>query len=720
MTPCFVLRMVLQKWYSEEVCFKSSQFRGGFLSARIYVADEDTETLEATGAALREHGYNVSSFDNPQKIIDAVANKAPDLLLVGLGSGSKTTQSLCRRFKSDVKTSHIPILLAGNQRQLNKLIDSIDYGVDGYFIKPVNTDELLAKIKSFVRLKATQQELITANQLLEKKERELAERNNELENIYEISQKLTRCLDLDKVLGVLFKKAHKLLHADRCFLQLVFEDDKKVSELFKTHVDFGEIKHRAMSIEKEGLLIKQAIKDKAPIIIQRAKANHLVNKVFAYRYNLKTVLFVPLISKDNVIGMLLICRDKPGEFIAEHIRLAQIIGSEAAFSIERAQLYEKTKDLHSTLKAIVDWGDSALIMVDQNGRVGTANKKFCELMGLEAAEIIGKNEQKHVLQKVKHLFKDPESFESRFEWLSSQSSEVVNDTVEMVEPRPRALERFSGPVFDASGDFMGRVNIYHDITTRKQSERRIKNLYRRERKIAQILQRNLLPKELPDLPGYEIGTKYAAAVQGMVIGGDYYDFIPLKDKDYCAFAIGDVCGKGMQAAVQTYLVKYSLRAFAREDPSPSVVISRINWTFCQEVEDGAFVTLAYGLLDHRTDTLQYCIAGHPIPVVYRHAKEDFEMLKSNGSIVGVIPDTRYDGSIIRLKQGDVAVFYTDGITEARNADGFFGEEKLKEIIKSSADMSAQAVADKIFGSVSRFTSNHLNDDAAVIVLKKTY
>ncbi len=692
--------------------------QGGNLSSRIYVADTDTEALEATGTALRDHGYSVSSFDSPQKIIEAVANKAPDLLLVGLGSGPKTTQSLCRQLKSDVKTSHIPILLAGNQGQLNRLIDSIDYGADGYFLKPVNTDELLAKIKSFVRLKATQQELITANQRLEKKERELAERNNELENIYEISQKLTRSLELDKVLGVLFNKAHKLLHADRCFLQLVYEDDQKVSELFQTHVDLGEIKHRAISIEKEGHLVKQAIKDKEPIVVRRAKANPLVNKTFAYRYNLKTVLFVPLIGHDKVIGMLLICRDEPGEFKTEHIKLAQIIGNEAALSIEKAQLFEKTKDLHSTLKAIVDWGDSALIMVDQNGRVDTANKKFCEMMGLEAAEIIGKDEKKHVLQKVKHLFKDPDAFESRVEWLRSQSSEPVKDMVEMVKPRPRALERFSGPVFDASGEFMGRVNIYHDITIRKQSERRIKNLYRRERKIAQILQRNLLPKELPDLPGYDLGTKYAAAVQGMVIGGDYYDFIPLKNKDFCVFAIGDVCGKGMAAAVQTYLVKYSLRAFAREDPSPSVVMSRINWTFCQEVEDGAFVTLAYGLLDHRTDTIQYCIAGHPRPVVYRRAKEEFELLKSNGSIVGVIPEAYYDDHIIRLKQDDVAVFYTDGITEARNADGFFGEERLKEIIKSSADMSAQAVADKIFSSVYRFTSNHLNDDAAVIVLKK--
>ncbi len=671
--------------------------------------------METTGDALRGGGYTVDAF-NYQEIVDAVAQELPDILVVGLSSKVEGTHNICRELKSNEKTNHIPILLAGNQKQLNQLIDSIDHGADGYFIKPVKTDELLAKIKAFIRLKGMQQDLRNTNQLLEKKERELAERNNELANLYEISQKLTRCLELDKVLQVLFDKAHELLKADRCFLQLVVESGREVTELFQTRVDFGEIKHHSMVIEKEGVFVKKVIEDKTPIVVNRAKTSPLVDKRFAYKHDLKTVLFVPLVNKDEVIGILLICRDKQGVFTEEQMRMAQIIGSDAAFSIERAQLYEKTKDLHSTLKAIVEWGDSGIIMVDKDRIVRTANRQLCHMLGLTKTAIVGESE-KNFVKKTKNLFKDPEQFEARLNWLRAKDSDVVTDHLEMAKPDSRLLERYSGPVFDADGEFMGRIDIYHDVTTRKQSERRIRNLYRKERKIAHILQKNLLPKEVPTIPGYDFGTKYAAAVQGMVIGGDYFDFIYIDDNQV-AMAIGDVCGKGIAAAVQTYLVKYSLRAFAREDPDPAVVISRLNWTFCQEVEENAFVTLVYGLLDHRKDVLRYCIAGHPRPIIYRSQQGEFETLESNGGIAGVIPESYYRGQVVRLNINDVTVLFTDGIIEARSARGFFGEHRLKAIVESSREETAQKIADQIFAGVSRFTSNNLNDDAAVVVLKK--
>lgn len=642
----------------------------------------------------------------------------PDILVMGLSPKAKGTQDICNELKSNKKTNHIPILLAGSQKQLNRLIDSIDHGADGYFIKPVNTEELLAKVKAFIRLKSTQQDLLRTNRLLEKKECELAERNSELKNLYEISQKLTRCVGLDNVLQVLFDKAHEILEADRCFLQLVVESGQEVTELFQTSVNFGEIKRQSMLIEKEGVFVKKVIKEKKPIVVLRAKTSPLVNKRFAYKYDLKTVLFVPLVSKDEVVGILLICRDKQDSFTDEHVRLAQIIGSDVAFSIERAQIYDKTRDIQTTLKAIVECGDSGIIMVDKDRIVRTANEQFCKLLGLSKSDIVGKHEKHAVIEKTKNLFKDPDQFEIRLDWLREQDCDVVTDHLEMTKPDARSLERFSGPVFDTDGEFMGRVDIYHDVTTRKQSERRIRRLYRKERKIAQILQKNLLPKDVPMITGYDFGTKYAASVQGMVIGGDYFDFIHIDDNQV-AIAIGDVCGKGITAAVQTYLVKYSLRAFAREDPDPAVVISRLNWTFCQEVEDSAFVTLAYGLLDHRKDVLRYSIAGHPRPVIYRSKRGDFETLESNGGIAGVIPESSYQAQAVRLNVNDITVFYTDGIIEARSDRGFFGEYRMKAIIEANKEESPQKIADQIFAGVSSFTANHLNDDAAVVVFKKT-
>ncbi|HEB12106.1 MAG TPA: serine/threonine-protein phosphatase, partial [Actinobacteria bacterium] len=123
-------------------------------------------------------------------------------------------------------------------------------------------------------------------------------------------------------------------------------------------------------------------------------------------------------------------------------------------------------------------------------------------------------------------------------------------------------------------------------------------------------------------------------------------------------------------------------------------------------------------IQYRKDVLRYCIAGHPRPIIYRSQQGEFETLESNGGIAGVIPESYYRGQVVRLNINDVTVLFTDGIIEARSARGFFGEHRLKAIVESSREETAQKIADQIFAGVSRFTSNNLNDDAAVVVLKK--
>ncbi len=668
------------------------------------MSGNDGEALRATSATLKSEGYKVAAFLSGKAVVEAARDNPPDLMVLAMGPAAAETRRLCVKLKSDLKTNHIPIILFGQNSHLKKMIDAIDYGADGWLLKPAEPEELLAKVKALVRLGGDKARLLEANA--------------ELAALCGLNQELAQAIGLRRVSEVVFAKAKQLLDADRVYLQLLSESGTKATEPLGPGAPELELLRPSKPIAAFGAIINELKSATEPLAVANAKNNSLLAKAFAYGHNLRTVLFLPLRSDGRLIGALLVCRDKISAFSEDQLRVAKVLASAASTAVAVARLVEKSQDLQSTLRAVIEWSDSGLIMVDADRIVRAANRKLGELLQIDHENIIGRHEKDSVVKKAKWLFAEPQAFEERLEWLRGQSTDVVTDHLEMARPTPRSLERFSGPVFDGIGNFMGRVDIYHDVTVRKEHERRIRNLYKRERKIAQILQNNLLPKDAPSLANYDIGTKYSAAVQGMVIGGDYYDFIYLSD-DRLAFTIGDVCGKGMAAAVQTYLVKYSLRAFAREDPDPAVVISRLNWIFCQEVEDGAFVTLAYLLLDQAKHRLRYCVAGHPEPLVWRPAKKKFEKLATNGGIVGVVADALYHTKSTRMGAGDVAGFYTDGITEARSDMGFFGEGNLKEIIKAGADCGAQELANMIFAGVSKFSSSNLSDDAAIVVLKRT-
>src|SRR5205807_8336647 len=135
-----------------------------------------------------------------------------------------------------------------------------------------------------------------------------------------------------------------------------------------------------------------------------------------------------------------------------------------------------------------------------------------------------------------------------------------------------------------------------------------------ERTVAHTLQESLLPPANPLIGGYDVKSYYAPASDVMQVGGDYYDFIDLGD-GRCGVVLGDVCGKGVTAAVYTAMAKYMLRAYALEDPTPAAVLTRLNRAlFSQMSEECMFITLVYGVLDTRPGQFSYVHGAHPHPL----------------------------------------------------------------------------------------------------------
>jgi PAS domain S-box-containing protein len=242
-------------------------------------------------------------------------------------------------------------------------------------------------------------------------------------------------------------------------------------------------------------------------------------------------------------------------------------------------------------------------------------------------------------------------------------------------------------------------------------------LYRERSHIARTLQRSLLPR-LPEVSGIEVGVEYLPMGQENEVGGDFYDLIHTEGKRWLA-VIGDVCGKGAAAAAVTALTRYTIRAVAMREDEPSAVLTGLNEAMLRQLGDDQFCTVACARLQVAPGGFELDVArgGHPAPLVVR-TDGSIEAVVPKGRALGVFLDPGLAVQRVRLGPGDAAVFYTDGITEARGPDGsFFGEGRLRDLLRSCACLDAPAIAEKMRDVTLEFGEGNLRDDLAVLVLR---
>ncbi|GAB3975111.1 hypothetical protein GCM10029978_058400 [Actinoallomurus acanthiterrae] len=241
--------------------------------------------------------------------------------------------------------------------------------------------------------------------------------------------------------------------------------------------------------------------------------------------------------------------------------------------------------------------------------------------------------------------------------------------------------------------------------------------------LARDLQAGLLLPDLPEPPGATVASFYEPAGEGLEIGGDFYDLFRVGD-DRWAFMIGDVCGRGAVAATITGLVRYTVRAVARLRCDPVAVADAVNAALLDRVaqHDVSFVTLVYGELDTSDGRLcgELIRAGHLSPL-HQHADGTVDTLDIPGMLLGIGPDLDIEPYEISLGPGESLIMVTDGITEARSADGaFFGEEGLVATLtaRGSGALTARGVLDAITGGLREFTAgcDDSDDDRAALVI----
>jgi serine phosphatase RsbU (regulator of sigma subunit) len=230
-----------------------------------------------------------------------------------------------------------------------------------------------------------------------------------------------------------------------------------------------------------------------------------------------------------------------------------------------------------------------------------------------------------------------------------------------------------------------------------------------ELRTAQYIQRALLPRDAPSLPGWQLVPRYLPARE---VGGDFYDF-HLFDDGRLGIIIGDATDKGISAALLMATTCTMLRTAAQGSDSPDEVLARVNELLAASIPTGMFVTCFYAVLDPRSGSLHYANAGHDLPC-WRHSSGVSE-LKATGMPLGMMPGSRYDVHEANLAPGDSLLFYSDGLVEAHNAQrDMFGFPRLMNLMAAHA--GGTDLVDFLLCELSTFTGESVEQEDDVTLM----
>lgn len=263
---------------------------------------------------------------------------------------------------------------------------------------------------------------------------------------------------------------------------------------------------------------------------------------------------------------------------------------------------------------------------------------------------------------------------------------------------------------------LGNLALLSIQKTLLLEERIEKERLEEELNIAKSIQQGLLPHPIPEHPKLDIAAKNVPSQQ---VGGDYFDILETPEKRLL-FAIADVTGKGTPAALLMANIQAMLHVLLPVDISLKEATGRINDMIYRNTPSDKFVTFFWGVFDPENMEFNYVNAGHNPPLLFRKGEDTCHKLKEGGLILGAMPTMGpYDGNTVKLKSGDLLVFYTDGVTEALdiNQAEEYEEERLINCIKNSCDKSAQDILQCIVDDVNTFSDNIQYDDVTLIVIK---
>jgi serine phosphatase RsbU (regulator of sigma subunit) len=257
------------------------------------------------------------------------------------------------------------------------------------------------------------------------------------------------------------------------------------------------------------------------------------------------------------------------------------------------------------------------------------------------------------------------------------------------------------------------------LVRQQQQQAQERERIEQELRVARLIQQTLLPKHVPDLPGYQLAAYYQPARE---VGGDFYDFLERED-GHLGLVVGDVTDKGVPAAIVMATTRTMLRASAQRLDSPGEVLKRVNDVIVRDIPPNMFITCLYAILDPETGLLRYANAGHDLPYRRRRTSSSggAEELRATGMPLGLLPGMSYEEKEIVLQRGDSVLFYSDGLVEAHDPKReMFGFPRLQGLVGAHRS-DGPAMVNFLLSELARFTGEEWEqeDDITLVTLDRS-
>ncbi len=376
----------------------------------------------------------------------------------------------------------------------------------------------------------------------------------------------------------------------------------------------------------------------------------------------------------------------------------------AEVSRARAALAEESR----FTSALLDATSAFVVTMGADGRIIRCNEAFASALGRHRAELEGRCAWEAVDLPRERILE-----------IVGQCWEAGgNYFFEARLPLPKGdltVAWSTAGVHNDAGDLVYVVATGQDITEHREAETRLRQAYELEHRVATKLQESLL-RPVPQIDGLDVHVAYKPAIEAEHVGGDFYDLFEI-DEDLVGVTIGDVAGKGVEAAVLTSLVNNTVRAHAIENvKTPGQILRMANEILFQSTPPDSFVTAMFGILDLETGRMVYSNAGHTTAALVRRGGAIVQ-LPPTGPILGAFRQMTFEQAEVNLAIGDTLFLYPDGLTEARSDGQFYGEDRLFETLASISPSRSDLVSGVIHDVMS-FADNVLLDDLAVLSVRR--
>jgi sigma-B regulation protein RsbU (phosphoserine phosphatase) len=607
-------------------------------------------------AALRSEGYAVREAASGGEAL-RLAQEQPNLVIFDLHLPDHSGPEVCRRLKASLIATPV-LVLHGTGDEPHPFLSGC---ADAYLLKPVRPQNLIAQVRALLRVRR-------AEDALQASETRLQDILDHAPVVAHVKDPQGRYLLVNRLWEKRFRRPSD---------QVI---GRSVRDVFPH--DLADI-----LLANDRRVLESGVPLEFEEVVPQAGVTHTYLSV-------KFPLF-------------------------DRTRTAYAVGGISTDISERKKWEKALLDSEALYQSLVETLPVCIMRKDVAGRFTFANRAFCQELGKRLEEVLGRTDLDFYPEELarKYVADDRRVMET---------GEVYGDVEghRTLEGTKAYVEVIKSPLRDSRGQMIGTQGVFWDVTARKLAEAEVARTAA-EFRVARSIQQKLFPTTAPQVPGMDIGgASYGFDIGGAsypaeAIGGDYYDYLSLPDGSL-AVAIGDVSGHGMGPALLMAEVRAYLRAFTQTEGDVSRIVGLVNRTIADDIEGDRFITLLVARLDPVARTLVYSSAGHSTGYVLDERGAVKRALRSTSIPLGIEPGGDFPSSApVALDPGDLVLFLTDGVVEARSPDGgAFGAGRACDVVRVYREATARQIVENLYYAVRAYSQNRPQiDDITATIIK---